>query len=284
MYECNIAEKLIELRTAKGVTQEDVANALAVSNKTISKWENGVSAPDLPMLIELSKYYNVSTDVLLGIAMEEKQTAENFMKAQFEGLDGKAIILKAFELVLAMIPAGYQTIKDEDADVILPEKLDRMNRSCISRENFYQFTVNSEAANMAVMLLQNQEDFKWMVAEESAERIAKLFDFLSNADALKLCHFIHSRDCSGNFTADYVANNLEFSVEQAEALLSEGCEIGLCSSHIAHLERGVVTIYESFGSGMILSLITLAYEYMCGKKSYNYCINSSSKMIGGGKA
>ena len=78
MYECNIAEKLIELRTAKGVTQEDVANALAVSNKTISKWENGASAPDLPMLIELSKYYNVSTDVLLGIAMEEKQTTESF--------------------------------------------------------------------------------------------------------------------------------------------------------------------------------------------------------------
>ena len=284
MYECNIAEKLIELRTAKSVTQEDVANALAVSNKTISKWENGASAPDLSMLVALAEYYSVSTDVLLGIAMEEKQTAENFMKAQFEGLDGRAIVLKAFELVLAMIPAGYQTIKDEDADVILPEKLDRMNRSCISRENFYQFTVNSEAANMAVMLLQNQEDFKWMVAEESAERIAKLFGFLSNADALKLCHFIHSRDCSGNFTADYVANNLEFSVEQAEALLSEGCEIGLCSSHIAYLESGVVTIYESFGSGMILSLITLAYEYMCGKKSYNYCINSSSKMIGGGKA
>jgi len=284
MYECNIAEKLIELRTAKGVTQEDVANALAVSNKTISKWENGASAPDLPMLIELSKYYNVSTDVLLGIAMEEKQTTESFMKAQFEGLDGRAIVLKAFELVCAMIPAGYQIIKEDDAEAIIPEKMDRMNRSCISRENFYQFTVNSEAANMAVMLLQNQEDFKWMVAEESAERIAKLFGFLSNADALKLCHFIHSRDCSGNFTADYVANNLEFSVEQAEALLSEGCEIGLCNNHIAHLESGVVTIYESFGSGMILSLITLAYEYMCGKKNYSYYINSSSKMIGGGKA
>lgn len=284
MYECNIAEKLIELRTAKGVTQEDVANALAVSNKTISKWENGASAPDLSMLVALAEYYSVSTDVLLGIAMEEKQTTENFLKAQFEGLDGKAIILKAFELVLAMIPAGYQIIKEDDADVILPEKLDRMNRSCISRENFYQFTVNSEAANMAVMLLQNQEDFKWMVEEESVERIAKLFGFLSNADALKLCHFIHSRDCSGNFTADYVANNLEFSVEQAEALLSEGCEIGLCSNHIAHLESGVVTIYESFGSGMILSLITLAYEYMCGKKSYSYYINSSSKMIGGAKA
>lgn len=284
MYECNIAEKLIELRTAKGVTQEDVADALSISNKTISKWENGASAPDLSMLVALAEYYGVSTDALLGIAAEENQTTESFMKAQFEGLDGRAIVLKAFELVCAMIPAGYQTIKDDDAEAILPEKLDWMNRSCISRENFYQFTVNSEAANMAVMLLQNRDNFKWMIEEESQERIAKLFAFLCNPDAFKVCYFIHSTACSGNFTTDYIAKNTGLTVEKAEELLEEACGIFLCSKHTAHLESGVVTIYESFGNGMILSLITLAYEYMCGKKSYNYCINSSSKMIGGGKA
>ncbi|MBR3751424.1 MAG: helix-turn-helix transcriptional regulator [Clostridia bacterium] len=41
MYECKIAEKLAALRISNGVTQEDVAQSLSVSNKTISKWENG---------------------------------------------------------------------------------------------------------------------------------------------------------------------------------------------------------------------------------------------------
>ena len=50
MYECKIAEKLVELRTSKGVTQEDVAQSLSISNKTVSKWENGASTPDLPMI------------------------------------------------------------------------------------------------------------------------------------------------------------------------------------------------------------------------------------------
>lgn len=50
MNECNIATKLSELRIAKGVTQGEVASALSVSNKTISKWENGTSSPDLSML------------------------------------------------------------------------------------------------------------------------------------------------------------------------------------------------------------------------------------------
>ena len=62
MYECKIAEKLVELRTSKGVTQEDVAQSLSISNKTVSKWENGASTPDLPMVVELAKYYGVTTD------------------------------------------------------------------------------------------------------------------------------------------------------------------------------------------------------------------------------
>ena len=80
MSECKIAEKLVELRTAKGVTQEDVAQNLSISNKTISKWENGASMPDLPMLIELSKYYGVTTDTLLGLSeVKNKEQWKTFV-------------------------------------------------------------------------------------------------------------------------------------------------------------------------------------------------------------
>ena len=74
MYECKIAEKLVELRTLNGVTQDDVARSLSVSNKTISKWETGTSTPDIAMLVELSKYYGVTTDSLLGLSEEKKQS------------------------------------------------------------------------------------------------------------------------------------------------------------------------------------------------------------------
>ncbi len=43
MFECKIAEKLAQLRTLKGVTQDDVVKSLSISNKTISKWKNGTS-------------------------------------------------------------------------------------------------------------------------------------------------------------------------------------------------------------------------------------------------
>lgn len=43
MCECKIAEKLVQFRLAKGVTQDELAQNLSISNKTVSKWENGVS-------------------------------------------------------------------------------------------------------------------------------------------------------------------------------------------------------------------------------------------------
>ena len=87
MYECKIAEKLVELRTSKGVTQEEVAQSLSISNKTVSKWENGASTPDLPMVIELAKYYSVTTDTLLGLSEDKKQSTAEEIRSLFEGLD-----------------------------------------------------------------------------------------------------------------------------------------------------------------------------------------------------
>lgn len=43
MNEMKFGAKLTALRSEKGVTQDEVSNALNISNKTVSKWENGVS-------------------------------------------------------------------------------------------------------------------------------------------------------------------------------------------------------------------------------------------------
>ena len=115
MYECKIAKKLVELRTLKGATQEDVAQFLSVSNKTVSKWENGASTPDLSMLVELSKYYGVTTDTLLGLA-EKKSTKEEICSL-FNGLDRCESVLKAFESLRAFVPAMMGIVGQYNDDV-----------------------------------------------------------------------------------------------------------------------------------------------------------------------
>ncbi|MBQ4104050.1 MAG: helix-turn-helix transcriptional regulator [Clostridia bacterium] len=56
---------LTELRKEKGLTQQEVADNLNVSNKTISKWERDEGYPEITMLTEIAKYYGITTDELL---------------------------------------------------------------------------------------------------------------------------------------------------------------------------------------------------------------------------
>ena len=58
-------EKLQELRKARSLTQEELAEALFVSRTAISKWESGRGYPNLDSLKEISKFFDLSIDELI---------------------------------------------------------------------------------------------------------------------------------------------------------------------------------------------------------------------------
>lgn len=64
----NISDRLKELRSNKGVDQNEVARYLGIERSTYSKYETGGSRAYIDRLIKLSEYFNVSTDYLLGIS------------------------------------------------------------------------------------------------------------------------------------------------------------------------------------------------------------------------
>lgn len=75
---------LKKLRNEKSMTQEQLAEMLGVSNRSISRWENGVTMPDFDLLIQLAKFYDVEIEEILnGERREEhmdKQTEETLLK------------------------------------------------------------------------------------------------------------------------------------------------------------------------------------------------------------
>ena len=74
-------EKLQELRKSRGITQEELAEALYVSRTAISKWESGRGYPNIDSLKEISKYFSVSIDDLLSgeklLSIAEKEHTSN---------------------------------------------------------------------------------------------------------------------------------------------------------------------------------------------------------------
>ena len=72
----NLGEKIYELRTARNLSQGDVADALDVSRQSVSKWENNSAVPDLDKIIKLAELFGVSLDELV-LNKGTEETAEN---------------------------------------------------------------------------------------------------------------------------------------------------------------------------------------------------------------
>ena len=65
MAKMNIGEFIAALRKSSGCTQQEVADRLGVSNKTVSSWETGASCPDISMLPAIAELFGVTCDELL---------------------------------------------------------------------------------------------------------------------------------------------------------------------------------------------------------------------------
>ncbi len=60
------SENLYKIRTEKNISRAQLAVDLNVSERLVGYWENGERECNFDMLIKLSNYFNVTTDILLG--------------------------------------------------------------------------------------------------------------------------------------------------------------------------------------------------------------------------
>ena len=96
-------ETIRRLRRAKGLTQEQVAQALGVSGPAVNKWERGACCPDLALLAPLARLLDTDLNTLLSFREEltgaeiAAFTEELYTLAQSRGID--AAFLRAEELL-----------------------------------------------------------------------------------------------------------------------------------------------------------------------------------------
>lgn len=83
MKEIKIGENLIWLRHEKRITQEQLADFIGVTKASVSKWENGLSYPDIETLPRLATFFDVSLDDLMGYEpdLDEEQIMEIYGSA-----------------------------------------------------------------------------------------------------------------------------------------------------------------------------------------------------------
>ena len=76
MQDFSFGNRLYELRKKAGLSQTELGKMLHVTNKAVSKWENGKAKPTLDMVRELADILNVSVNELLEVPDEKKQVTK----------------------------------------------------------------------------------------------------------------------------------------------------------------------------------------------------------------
>jgi transcriptional regulator with XRE-family HTH domain len=85
MEKKTIGSFIAALRKSNGMTQQDVAERLNVSNKTVSKWERNESYPDITLIPVIAELFNVtSDDILRGDRITKNDTVPDKTDAKIE--------------------------------------------------------------------------------------------------------------------------------------------------------------------------------------------------------
>lgn len=89
---------LKSLRKERGITQEELSEILGVSNRSVSRWENGVNMPDFDLVIEIAKYFDISIDEFLDgerkEEMNDRKQEQTLLKAVDYNNDEKIMFSK----------------------------------------------------------------------------------------------------------------------------------------------------------------------------------------------
>ncbi|MBP5445055.1 MAG: helix-turn-helix transcriptional regulator [Acholeplasmatales bacterium] len=93
-----VANRLQQLRKAKGLSQEELAQILGLSRQAISKWERAETSPDTDNLICLARLYNISIDKLLDTSESTEEIKERIAQERIDEID-KEIVEECNEVV-----------------------------------------------------------------------------------------------------------------------------------------------------------------------------------------
>lgn len=89
-----MGDKIKELRNAKKMTQEQLANRLGLVKGSISAYEQGTKYPSLDVLVNLCQIFNVSADYLLGLSDDRRIKTSALTDEQVKLLRG---LIREFE-------------------------------------------------------------------------------------------------------------------------------------------------------------------------------------------
>lgn len=228
----SIGENIAKYRKAKSLTQEQLGELLGVTNQAVSKWESGVSMPDVMLLPEIANALDITLDALYGIKKTEvKVKADDFPKAANDHL---------IEFMVKQSGVWFTFNRSQEDNIAYHKKTIYESGDCV------QGCISDEAG--AVFISRDisfiNTDYKTLGSESIFEKreVGSTLKKLSDSRTRKVLSYLYKESFldketnNKHFHIDTVAKACSLSEEDAfEALDNLRC-VGLFETYVENNE------------------------------------------------
>lgn len=264
----NIGKNITALRKDAGMTQEDLANQIGVSAQAVSKWETGVSMPDILLLPVIADVFDITVDEIYTGKKETKETKE-----ARRCLGYRETPEAVYRAMLETMDRAWHE-KGLSVDRMMEEYAKNdLCASFIASENGGAVYTNGE---MGIVLRNfgTRKFFEILESEQAAKGLELLADEKVRRVIAFLCGLGHKM-----FTASGIAKKLGISPEEAMETLEkmETADL-LCVNSVDVEDTGDLKVYyNSFDSDesktMSICLLLKLAEKIQSNKYYfrGYC-------------
>ena len=224
----SIGENIARYRKAKGLTQEQLGERLRVTNQAVSKWELGVSMPDVMLLPKISSALGITLEALYGIkAADERIKADDFPKAANDHL---------IEFMVKQSGVWFNFINSQEENINYHKKKLYESADCV------QGCISDEAGAVFVSgdISFINTDYKTSGSESVFEKreIGSKLRKLTDNHTRKVLSYLYKESFSDketnnkHFHVDTVAKACGITEEDAFEILDNLFSVGLFETYI----------------------------------------------------
>lgn len=269
-----IGEVIKQLRIEHSITQEKLANYLNVSPQSISKWENGLSYPDITLIPSIALFFNVSTDDLFLLPTYTQKFTD--FQSRYQTLQNKGAIKEQIALCREMFlefPRNYIVMSHLASSLIACyEGLEENHQTAL--DNNYL----TEAIKLYELILSDCNDISLQL--HATKMLCKYYPLINQTDkALTLVNKLSSlSSCKDLLLEDILtgkqcikqqqSNILQFTDLLAQSLIHLSFTKGKCIPHLSNKEK--INFVHASNALYKLILSDENYFYFHSKLVWNY--------------
>lgn len=263
---------LRRIRKEKGITQEQLAEAVGVTAQAVSKWETN-SYPDAQLLPAVAKRLGVTIDELFGKASDNADIYEKVFRhindtPYNERFKEIIKICRAFPVAMGE-SAAYVPITQN----MLDEKSDHYCQ-VIFENGFLQMRCNSSLQYFIVMP-EPECGYDEVLAYD--KDMVELYKTLAIPNALRAIYFLAGREGSMFFRSESLMCELNISKENAEQIINGFLKIGIIWEANLTVGENTEKIYQYISKCDFISFLNSSRTIIHRPQSFSYYLDNGTR-------